>query len=40
MTLDKEFKQNNKLKRNLDDNEQINDINKRRNGRQKFDNKD
>lgn len=40
MTLDKEFKQNKKLKRNLDDNEKINDINKRRNGRQKFDNKD
>lgn len=40
MTLDKEFKQNKKLKRNLDDNEKINDINKRRNGRQKFDNND
>lgn len=40
MTLDKEFKQNKKLKRNLDDNEKPNDINKRRNGRQKFDNND
>ena len=40
MTLDKEFKQNKKLKRNLDDNEKTNDINKRRNGRQKFDNND
>lgn len=40
MTLDKEFKQNKKLKRNLDDNEKANDINKRRNGRQKFDNND
>ena len=40
MTLDKEFKQNKKLKRNLDDNEKINDSNKRRNGRQKFDNND
>lgn len=40
MTLDKEFKQNEKLKRNLDDNKKINDINKRRNGRQNFDNND